>query len=286
MNDFIPNSHTDPNAEINISDLTDSIEQTKEFLITNRNFQDLNPLSAGYEKCNPGHFFGPWIRNFYIIHYIQNGKGYFIRENEEENKLSKGDLFLIRPAELCKYYADVRDPWSYVWIGFSGHKAAEFIESTGFHGNRCILHSPGAEHIFSEIQNTKLQNIALEFFLCSKIYELLAFLHTAKPENEYAEKAVNYICSNYSNRISIEQISKLLNIDRRHLGRLFITHTGVTPKEFLINIRMKNAVSLLHNSDYTVAEIAMLVGYDDYDSFLKIFKKKFGMSPSQYRTNA
>lgn len=261
---------------------TDSREQTREFMVTNRQFEEINPMSAGYEKCAPGHFFGPWIRNFHIIHYIQNGKGYFIREGKEYS-LSKGDLFLIRPSELCKYYSDRQDPWSYVWIGFSGKKVEEFLDTTGFHGNQCVFHAPRAEYIFSEIQNVKVQNIALEFFLCSKIYELFTVLYTAKPENEYIEKAVNYICSNYSSPVSIEEIAGLLNIDRRHLGRLFTARTGMTPKEYLINVRLQNAADLLRNSNYPVMEVAELVGYDDYGSFLKIFKKKYGMAPSQFR---
>lgn len=269
-------------AELDLTAPTDSRDQTREFLVTNREFKEINPLSAGYEKCAPGHFFGPWIRNFYIIHYIQRGKGYFIREGEEYS-LSKGDLFLIRPSELCKYYSDNRDPWTYVWIGFSGTKAEEFLDTTGFHGNQCVFHAPRAEYIFSEIQNVKGQDISLEFFLCSKIYELFAVLCTAKPENEYVEKAVNYICSNYSSPVSIEEIAGLLSIDRRHLGRLFTVQTGITPKEYLINVRLRNAADLLRSSDYPIMEIAQLVGYDDCGSFLKIFKKKYGMTPSQFR---
>ena len=272
----------DKSAVASPLDVTDSIERTKEFLVTDRKFEEINPLLAGYEKCAPGHFFGPWIRNCYIIHYVQSGKGCFLREGEEYT-LSKGDLFLIRPSELCKYYADSQDPWTYVWIGFSGSRAVQFLETTCFYGNRCAVHAPQAEYIFSEIQNVKARSISLEFFLCSKIYELFSVLCTARPENEYVEKAVNYIGSNYSSPLSVEEIARLLNIDRRHLGRLFTAQTGMSPKEYLIRVRLQNAAELLRSSDYPVSEIAQLVGYDDCGSFLKIFKKKYGMTPSQFR---
>ena len=59
----------------------------------------------------------------------------------------------------------------------------------------------------------------------------------------------------------------------------------MTPKEYLINVRLQNATDLLRNSNYPVMEVAELVGYDDYGSFLKIFKKKYGMAPSQFRNS-
>ncbi len=275
-----------PKDTVQVSPFTDSVEHTKEFLVTNRGFEEINPVSAGYERCRPGHFFGPCIREHYIIHYIQSGKGYYIRKNECYT-LSAGDLFLIRPTELCKYYADAVEPWTYIWIGFSGKKAVEFIETTAFQNNQCVCHNPNAEHVFVEIQNTKKDDICLEFFLCSKIYEIFTLLYVDRRRNEYVEKAINYIHNNYGEKISVEQIAKLLSIDRRYLGRLFYSQTGMTPKEYLIDVRLQNAFKLLQTKDYTISEVAKLVGYDNYGSFFKVFKNKYGVSPAklgQYRT--
>lgn len=284
-NNSVSSLPLDQNDTNQISSYTDSVEQTKELLVTNRAFEEINPVSAGYEKCHPGHFFGPWIREHYIIHYIQSGKGYYIRKNEHYT-LSAGDLFLIRPSELCKYYADTTEPWTYIWIGFSGKKVIEFIETTVFQSNRCVCHNPNAEYIFSEIQNTKKDDICLEFFLCSKIYEILILLHADKRQNEYVEKAINYIHNNYGEKISIDQIAELLSIDRRHLGRLFYAQTGITPKEYLIDIRLQNALELLQTTNYTISEIADLVGYDNYGSFFKVFKNKYGTSPAKFRARS
>ena len=45
----------------------------------NKTFQDLNPLFVGYEYCEPGHCFGPAVREYYLLHYIMAGKGsYFV----------------------------------------------------------------------------------------------------------------------------------------------------------------------------------------------------------------
>ncbi|WP_027293101.1 AraC family transcriptional regulator [Robinsoniella sp. KNHs210] len=262
--------------------LTDSTEQTNELMVTNRHLAEMNPISAGYEKCVPNHFYGPQIRNYYIIHYVQSGKGYFIR-NGEYYSLTQGSLFLIRPSELCKYYADNHDPWCYVWLGFTGTRADEFLSCTVFQNNRCVAHAPHIEYLFSEIRHVRLQNISLEFFLLSKIYELHTLLYDKKSENEYVEQAINYICNNYAEDITIDKLSRLLNIDRRHLGRLFLAQTGITPKAYLTNIRLQSAVELLKNTTYPVSEITKMSGYDNYCSFLKIFKKRYGVTPSEFR---
>ena len=75
----------------------------------------------------------------------------------------------------------------------------------------------------------------------------------------------------------------MLGIDRRYLSRIFLRETGMTPKEYLVRIRLSRAADLLENSSCTVTETARSVGYDDVYNFSKIFKKKYGISPAYYR---
>lgn len=58
---------------------------------------------------------------------------------------------------------------------------------------------------------------------------------------------------------------------------------GVSPKQYLLNIRMNNAQNLLETTDYTVAEIAAIVGYDNSLYFSRIYHKQKGQAPSDYR---
>ena len=65
--------------------------------------------------------------------------------------------------------------------------------------------------------------------------------------------------------------------------RSFKDFTGVTPMHYILALRIANAQSLLENTDYTVAEISRLVGYEDQLYFSRLFKKQNGLSPSQFR---
>ena len=57
----------------------------------------------------------------------------------------------------------------------------------------------------------------------------------------------------------------------------------MSPKQYILNIRMNNAQNLLESTDYTVAEIAAIVGYDNALYFSRIYHKQKGQAPSDYR---
>ena len=70
-----------------------------------------------------------------------------------------------------------------------------------------------------------------------------------------------------------------------HMRRIFKEKTGMTPAEYLTDIRIKNAQRLLRHkelSNNTVTEISELSGYSDVSYFSRIFKKKIGVSPTEY----
>jgi AraC-like DNA-binding protein len=82
--------------------------------------------------------------------------------------------------------------------------------------------------------------------------------------------------------IRIEDIAKQLNLDRRYLTRLFKEKTGQSIQEYLIQVRLEEAVQCLQNG-YSVSDTAILCGYEDVSNFSKMFKKRYGISPAQMK---
>lgn len=66
-------------------------------------------------------------------------------------------------------------------------------------------------------------------------------------------------------------------------NRKYIGFVNFSPTQYILTIRVNNATSLLETTDYSMAEIAAIVGYDDPLYFSRLFRKLKGMSPSQYR---
>lgn len=84
--------------------------------------------------------------------------------------------------------------------------------------------------------------------------------------------------------MNIKALSDSLFLDSAYFSRLFKKRTGMSPKQYLLKIRMERAKELLLTTDHSIKEIAATVGYNDPLYFSKLFYKAEGMAPSKYRT--
>ena len=101
----------------------------------------------------------------------------------------------------------------------------------------------------------------------------------------YVELAIEYIKDMYQRGIGISDIADNIGISRAYLNSSFQKELGMSAQTFLIDYKMHKAASLLVSTSLSVKEIANNVGYEDQLVFSKAFKKKFGMSPKNYKTH-
>lgn len=87
----------------------------------------------------------------------------------------------------------------------------------------------------------------------------------------------------YGGNLSIEEVADKVGISQRHFKRRFKQATGDTPIAYLQHLRIENAKRLLENSRNSVNEITWQVGYEDVNSFRRLFRRHTGMSPKGYR---
>ncbi len=244
-------------------------------IIENKNYKDLNPLSCGMMQCKPDTSFGPHIRNYYLIHFVISGKGYFKNENNQY-KVAKDQAFIIKPDEVTKYWADPKDPWEYIWIGFDGELSAKINE----------LKSPVIDidsSFISSLVNVRNIVTTKEEYLVSKLFELFSILFDNKTKCNYAESVKNYIVTSYNSEITLEQIATSLNLDKRYLNRVFKNYFGITIKQYLIKTRMKEAQRLLKKG-YLIKQAAFMTGYNDPFVFSRAFKEYYGFPPQHIIT--
>jgi AraC-like DNA-binding protein len=95
------------------------------------------------------------------------------------------------------------------------------------------------------------------------------------------DRALNLIHAEYMTQLTVQQIAKRLSLDRTYFSNLFHKRMGVSPKQYLMDYRMKQAVFLLQYG-YGVTVTAFSVGYQDVYTFSKMFKQHFGNAPSHY----
>lgn len=128
---------------------------------------------------------------------------------------------------------------------------------------------------------------------CSKVFQIdfsrdlqspfAIFQPQRNHDDELISRAQSYIEQNIREKISFEELASKLAVSRRNFDRRFIKATGITPVEYMQRVKIEFAKSLLERGRKSVFEIMYEVGYNDERAFKDLFKKKTGLSPSDYK---
>lgn len=244
---------------------------TKQWALAGKGFSDFAPVDFGFEDCRPGKSFGPHVRGYYLIHYVEAGCGEFISPCGTF-PVGAGEAFLIRPGEVCTYKASASDPWHYTWIGFVGRLSSAFDRLDS------VFPIDGA--LFAQMR--ALPETMAEEYLCAMLFLLYRALFAGGERPDYVSRAMTFIHAHYMEDISVAGIAEALSLSRKYLSRLFHASTGKTLQDFLIERRMSEAAHLLKEG-YSVAEVAQLSGYRDSFTFSRAFKARMGKSPRAWK---
>ncbi len=114
--------------------------------------------------------------------------------------------------------------------------------------------------------------------LNTNVYEI------KKKELERLYPVFEYIENNYSEKITGQFLSNMINISHYHFCHVFKQITNKTVTEYINDIRIKKAINLLFNTDMNITEISLATGFNDINYFIRQFKRNMDMSPAAFRT--
>jgi YesN/AraC family two-component response regulator len=109
------------------------------------------------------------------------------------------------------------------------------------------------------------------------------FSNTKKAYNRYIQYVLTIIENNYNKPIIINELAENLSISPIYLNKIFKKEIGTNIQDYLISVRIENAIKLLKEKNYTISAIAKQVGYQNLRSFDSAFIKKIGVSPTEYQ---
>ena len=115
------------------------------------------------------------------------------------------------------------------------------------------------------------------------ILAVLADTYERSTLNAHVQKAMEYIDNHITEPLSLEDVAAMLHLTREYTAALFKRETGMTVTQYINNRKLSRASDLIREEGNDLAEIAKSLGYKNYTYFSSIFKKHFGVSPSQFR---
>ena len=235
----------------------------------------IDPVFCGEETCAPDHSWGPGVRLYWLIHFVESGKGTF-RIGGKEYPVTAGSFFVVPPNEEVMYTADHKDPWKYSWVGFHCSGEPPFDPSP-------VTYCPEAKSVFRSMLDCEHMSGGSKAYLTARIWDFFSLLmEKTHPAEDAVDQALNYIHSKYMYALSVETIAARVNLERSYFTTLFTARVGTSPGKYLQNYRMRIAAELLSKNQKSVSLTALSVGYSDIYTFSKTFKRHFGVSPSQY----
>ena len=261
---------------------------------------DLMPYQYGREVCTPGHAFGPFRRSHYLFHYIIAGSGTLVATDETGKqttyRLGQGEGFMIFPGQTNTYYADMDDPWEYIWVEFDGIRVKESLSLVGLAESSPVYRTDKVELRDAMEQEMRFlvdHQDASAFQLIGHTYLFLDYLlrsvltqcpmTTSKLQDLYIREAMTYIEQNYQNGITVEDVARQTGLNRSYFGKIFKSATDKSPQQYLIDYRMTKAAQLLKLTALSVGEVGRAVGYPNQLHFSRAFKCSFGLCPREWR---
>jgi AraC family transcriptional regulator of arabinose operon len=261
---------------------------------------DLYLCYCGSEICCSGHSYGPEIRTEYLVHIVLSGKGVYT-VGSKVYEIGPKTAFLIYPGVTTYYEASKDDPWTYIWVGFNGIKAEIALEHACFSKNSLALNIQNVEPFINCVdgmlassQLTYANDMARQGYLYNFIASLIKERQNSNKIEEvhdysyhvYVDHTLEYIENNYNKNIKVQSIADYIGINRSYLTSCFKNVLNISPQEYILNFRMNKACNLLKNTSWPVCQIAKRVGYDDALNFSRLFKKVYGVNPTNFRNTA
>lgn len=102
---------------------------------------------------------------------------------------------------------------------------------------------------------------------------------------EKIKEVLQYIEKNYNGDITINTLAKICHYNESHFMRFFKKHTGNTCTQFIKNYRLEKAANLLTNTNLSITEVALEVGFSNISYFIRSFKNKYKITPKEFKCN-
>lgn len=240
---------------------------------------------------------GYWTRrpegmSDWLITYTVSGEGEF-RIGGRTFRCRGGDVCLLKADTPHEYGTPAGQIWDVVWAHFipslNDLKRVQLPELEPGFVLQTVESSFARKRIYRAFQRIIFDARQMKPFweeLCQgAIEEILLLLaqHASVPLDPRIEKALAYLTERMTEPITVAQVAAFVGLSPSRLAHLFKRQTGEPVLETLNRMRLRQAALLLQHTHSSASEIALDVGFQNYNHFLNQFKGAYGVTPSAFR---
>lgn len=230
-----------------------------------------------------------------ILIYCFKGSGYYMINGQK--KIVEKDTLLFIPENTPHIYASTEeDPWSILWIHVKGNNLGTYYSYKEH--TISTIHVPlekqsKIKNQFEDIFEVLEQGFNFESLLYS--YQITAhilglfFLSanynklSMKDSGLSISESIDYMIKSIDTNLTLDELAKHSKLSSAHYSFLFKKHTGYSPINYFLRLKIQRACVYLDVSDRPINEIADSLGFKDPFYFSRLFHNIMGMSPSDYR---
>ncbi|MBR5157517.1 MAG: helix-turn-helix domain-containing protein [Clostridia bacterium] len=246
----------------------------------------------------------------YEMAYIKKGSAIYQVEGVDVN-MTPNSIIIIKPERTHKFIVK-SESCEFIVLSFkfkpqkddlashvSLNDFIEYIEddATGDFIHLKLNKKNDIVHVMNRILRERMKyQVWGDFLSCLLIMELFVLLsRTLKQEWEQSAKNRNlklhellniskeYIDNNYAKELTLSQVAKYIYLSDSYFAHSFKDKFGISPKSYLLKVRIEAAKELLENTDSKIADVALSVGFSSQQRFNDIFRKNTKMTPLKYR---
>jgi len=262
-------------------------------------FQVVKPFDSYPPAGHPqGYLFdtkqGRVLPEYGLIYFI-DGEGVFSSKYENNIKVEAGSLVVVFPGEWHNYAPIAEIGWQCYWIHFKGVFADHLIKNNFFAKENPVLNIGLNENLIElfnqAIHFANQEQIHYQQVLSGMTINMMGLIYYLEKNNHFADKEICkkinkakfLMRERFAAPIRIEEIAKELNISYSWFRRMFKVYSGLTPAQYIMQLKLLRAKAHLTTSRMSIKEIAYVLTFENPNHFYVFFKKRTGMTPEQFR---
>lgn len=278
------------------------VDESWGIFVTTIGFQIVKPFAPFPPKGHPpGYFYNPKkgrILDEYGLIFFTKGKGTFSSSHVKQEEIRPGTLIMIFPGEWHTYEPIDKAGWESYWVHFKGD-FVDAITKRGFYSKKDPIFKIGLNETLIDLYNQAIffaeqEKAAFQQILGSFIINVLGLLY-------YLEKNESFAKNEIINRINIAKslirersdagsdlktIAENLNMSYSSFRKMFKLYTGISPMQYVLQLKIHKAKALLTTSNLSIKEIAYDLHFNNPDYFSVFFKHQTGKTPEQFRNES